>query len=614
MRRSGLPWLVAVLLAAIFAVRAAGPVAWEPSTHFLGNWHHPDCIGNHWLLVWVAERVGSGESLLHNDRYYHPFGDAPWLAGNGSEGFLYAPLHWLFGWPLAAGVYGLVILWWNGFAGYLLGRAGGAGPWGSLVVLAATGLSVYVMQEVNAGRFSQADIGFLLAALAAYLALLDRPRWTMAVFCGTAVAAASVLYWYHGVFFALAAGVLTMARLPRVPWRHLALAAGISLLWVGPILTLFLLNWELVPGTEELSWPRDMPQLDAIALGVPWMVQRGEHRGQATALVLVGLALWGLVRLVRGQSTHPRLDLGLLGVALVGWLLALGTQTPLYEWIYGLTPTLRRFWWPYRHVVLFQAAVALLAARSLGAVPGPAPLKAAVAVGLVPLCLLLQRDPIHLHYSSITPSPFHEGLAELPGEVLLGLPFTPQVANSQLPLAYQLWHGKKMLNGHAPWVRRVRPPAWDALLEDNSFLAALGDYERGRLDGTLSFQAADLEALSDLGLEVIWIDRELFPVRLHDCVRNLEGMLTELFGEPALAESRRAAWLVSDWTGVTTLDAPIWHWPDRLRQGGNDTPLLSRLPENSFFQAAMVAHRGPPPGERDRARQEPPRPAEGPTR
>ncbi len=614
MRRPSLPWLVAVSLAAVFAVRAAGPVAVDPTTHFLGSWHHPDCIGNHWLLVWVAERLGSGEALLHNDNYYHPFGDAPWLAGNGSEGFLYAPFHWIFGWPLAAGLYGLVILWWNGFAGYLLGRAVGAGPWGSLVVLAATGVSVYVMQELNAARFSQADIGFLLAALAAYLALLDRPRWILSVFCGAAVAAASALYWYHGVFFGLAAGVLTLARIPRVPWRHVLGAAVIALVGVGPLLAVFLTNWQLVPGTEELTWPRDMPQLDAVALGLPWMVQKGEHRGLATALVLVALALWGGVRLALGRSSHPRLELGLWGLALVSWLLALGSQTPVYEGLYGLTSTLRRFWWPYRHVVLFQAAVALLAARSLASLPGPGALKALVTVGLVPLCLLLQRDPIHLHYTSITPSPFHEALGELPGEVLLGLPFSPQVANSQLPLAYQLWHGKKMINGHAPWVSRVRPPAWDVLLEENSFLQALADYERGLSGPTLSFQARDLADLRADGLSIIWIDRELFPVRLHDCVRNLETLLTELFGEPVLEESRRAAWLVANWTGTTTVEAPAWEWPEKLRRGGNDTPLLSRLPENSFFQAAMVEVRGPPPGARDRVPQGPPRPEEGPTR
>jgi hypothetical protein len=309
------------------------------------------------------------------------------------------------------------------------------------------------------------------------------------------------------------------------------------------------------------------------------------------------LAGWTVARWVRGRSENPRLEAGLIGVAVLGWLLALGTVTPLYEGLYGLHATLRRFWWPYRHVLLFQAATALLAARALSSLPGPKLILTGVAVALVPLCLLLQKDPIHLHYTRIIDSPFHQRLGELPGEVLLGLPFTPQVANSQLPLIYQLWHGKKMINGHAPWVSRVRPQAWDDRIRDNGFLAALAAYERGDLRSEfLSFSAADLQQLRTEGLDTIWLDRELFAVRLSDPWQGLQVILTALFGEPVLAEEGRAAWALSNWTGETSVPAPVWTWPAKLRRGGRDTPLMSRLPTNSFLKAAMVADRGPPPG------------------
>ena len=41
-----------------------GPVIWEPTQYSVGGWGHPD-LGNHWLLVWVAEQLGSGASILH---------------------------------------------------------------------------------------------------------------------------------------------------------------------------------------------------------------------------------------------------------------------------------------------------------------------------------------------------------------------------------------------------------------------------------------------------------------------------------------------------------------------------------------------------------------------
>ena len=75
-----------VLLCLGLALGVAGPLALDPANRIAGDWRHPDCLGNHWLLVWVAEQIRSGGSLLHNDLYYWPFGDAPWLAGNGSEG------------------------------------------------------------------------------------------------------------------------------------------------------------------------------------------------------------------------------------------------------------------------------------------------------------------------------------------------------------------------------------------------------------------------------------------------------------------------------------------------------------------------------------------------
>ena len=79
-----------------------GPATLEPNSRLVGNWMHPDCLSNHWLLVWVAERTLGFESLLHNTAYYAPIGDAPWLAGNGSQGLFYSPFHALLSWPASS--------------------------------------------------------------------------------------------------------------------------------------------------------------------------------------------------------------------------------------------------------------------------------------------------------------------------------------------------------------------------------------------------------------------------------------------------------------------------------------------------------------------------------
>ena len=125
-RRGRLYAVGAAVLSLAAALATAWPAANAPRATILCIYGHPDCLSNQWLLVWVAEQITHGRSLLHNDRYYWPVGDSPWLAGNGNEGFPYAIWHLLFGWPMASNMHLLVILTLNGLAAYALARASGA--------------------------------------------------------------------------------------------------------------------------------------------------------------------------------------------------------------------------------------------------------------------------------------------------------------------------------------------------------------------------------------------------------------------------------------------------------------------------------------------------------
>ena len=156
--------IIALILA--LALWTMWPALSAPQDSMVCNWMHPDCISNHWLLVWVAEQMSEGQSILHNDRYYWPIGDAPVLAGNGSEGVLYTLVHGLLGWPAGATAYLTAILVLNGMGGWALGRAMGAKPWPALIPAAAAISSPYLLGELGAGRFSQVSIGWMLLTLA----------------------------------------------------------------------------------------------------------------------------------------------------------------------------------------------------------------------------------------------------------------------------------------------------------------------------------------------------------------------------------------------------------------------------------------------------------------
>jgi hypothetical protein len=577
-----------VLLCLGLALGVAGPLAFDPANRIAGDWRHPDCLGNHWLLVWVAEQVRSGGSLLHNDLYYWPFGDAPWLAGNGSDGFLYLPFHSLWGWPTAAGLYVTALLLCNGLAGYALGVASGAGRHASWVVAAATVCSLYAVLELSAGRFSQGNLTWLLLSLAALVRLLHAPGRGRAVASGALAAACAFFYLYYGFFLLLAGAAMLAihrARGQALPWKHLALAAGTGGALIAPLVWVMAHHWTTIPGSEEaypvamLTMDSIRPSLGILPRGTPVQVSSGQ------ALPILLLVLVWVVQRLRTRTSPTPTEWSMVGIALLGGWLALGPPAGLFTWIYGAAPPLERFWWPYRHVVLLGIGLSVLAARGLREVGGDRLLPALAATLLVPASLLLQGLPVVLKSSPLESSPpVYAELAGHDASVLLSVPFLPGTTGSQAPLAYQLFHGKTMLGGHAPWVDRVRPAAWDRWIQENSFLSALSRLESGRGPHTLTFQAADLQTLISKGLGLVVLDRSLIPVELRGLAETYTHVFGDLFGAPLHREQGVLVFDTGRWTGAVSVEEAGFLWPSLLERPGPNQVLGGRRPRNPVFQ------------------------------
>lgn len=585
--RRWLPHLLALALCLALALERLWSAALDPGQVIVCQWTHPDCLGNHWLLVWVAEQLRSGGSLLHNDAYYAPIGDAPWLAGNGSEGFLYLPFYLIWGWPKGASLLLIATLVGNGLAGYTLGRAAGAGPWAALVSAAALGSSVYAVQEMGAGRFSQADLIFLTLGFAGCVALLrGGRRWALS---GVALAIAAILYWYHGLFLVLALGALVLARgvaRAPVPAGSLARAGLLAVLLAGPVLAVYLHNWQLIPGTIEEPFPHPEAIGDALRPSLPFAVRDGRMVAQAMSAPVLALALYALVRLVHKRSDDRATDLGLLAVVVLFYWLALGPGGGLYEAVYGLAAPLRRFWWPHRHLAVVQLAAAALAARGAQALVGRfgAPVAVILALSVSP-ALRVAGDPTRVFQSPAKlPPAFYVELAAQPGELLLQLPFSPRAASTQTPLIYQLFHRKRTINGHAPWVDRVRPPAWDQLVAQNSFLAGLAAYEAGwPEERILRFDPKDLQTLIDQGFGLIVVDSEHFAFPLRPLADGYRDLLEQLFGPPVHRHKRAWAWSTAGWSGAAELTPKRWAWPAGLHPGNGTQPLSAMRPASPTF-------------------------------
>ncbi|MFN7147267.1 MAG: hypothetical protein ACK4YP_26100, partial [Myxococcota bacterium] len=385
-------------------------MASSPTDTILCNFVHPDCLSNHWLMVWVAEQVATGGSILHNDRYYWPVGDAPWLAGNGSEGFAYLPFHAAFGWPLGSNLYLVTVLALNGLAAFALARAAGASRVASLAAAPTAALLVYATHELGAGRFSQVSFFWLAFFLAAWLRFLRRPTVLGALGAAALLALASLFYWYYGLFGVLAGAILLLAHAPRddrPPLRALVVFSVAYLAAIAPLLWVFLRYWSSIPGTGEDVFPHPESVGDSTWPGIPFLVAGGRHAGRAlpfTTCALAGVAVIAALRRPADPDAlrRRRVTFALTAVAVVFAALMAGSLIPHgpYEWLYGLAGPLRRFWWPYRHVVVVNLALVTLAALGADALLRRLRPTARAEEGLalaisIPIHLPLQPAPLY---------------------------------------------------------------------------------------------------------------------------------------------------------------------------------------------------------------------------
>lgn len=608
------PWfLLAALLALAGAAAATWPAFSSPTDTLLCNYVHPDCLSNHWLLVWVAERLSAGESILWNDWYYWPVGDAPWLAGNGSEGIAYLPWHLLFGWPVASTIHLVLLLFLNGMSCYALSRAAGASPPAAVAAAPTGALLLYAIHELGAGRFTQVSACWLVFFLAAWLRFLADPGPRRAVVAALLFATTCLFYWYYGLFAAMAGALLWGARAigawmarrrgdpvatgdvspdeaapqetgdvrggvaggrspPAPNIGQLATFVVCALVATAPLLWVFLRHWSAIPGTTEAAFPHPESVGDSTWPKVPFFVSGGRHAGLALPFTTTVLAIPGLLR-----KEGRWIGLGLGAVALFFAALMAGALFPHgpYEWIYGLAGPLRRFWWPYRHVVVLNVALIALAARGAETLVRRRPWVGALLALSIPLQLELQGAPWHAHFTKAElPEPFYAALAEKPGDVLVEPPLSPEVAGGQAHLIYQLFHRKKLVAGHALWVERVRPDAWDDFVAANSFLTEMQKLERAELtDGVFRFDAADLEALRSRGVRVFVLNREYFPVAMRGLVDAYEDVFRGLFGPTTLQGKRQKAWDAAAWDGKTAeVRFEPFAWPKGIAPGG---PTLS---------------------------------------
>jgi len=577
--KSSLPWLAAAT--ALYAAAALFQLypAWLDLDHgVVGDWMHPDMISNHWLYRWLPEELTGGGSIVHNSRYYHPIGDGPWLAGNGSDAVPYTLVALWMDWPGSATAWVAILIVLNGLSGFALSRAAGASAAAALVGGLFLAWCPYVAFELGCARFAQGPLYWFAFFLACWIRLLDRPSWGRAAAAGALYSACAFMYWYYGLWAALFGAVLWAFR-PSVPalLRFLPFAVAGTV----PFLAVFLSHWAGIPGTVDEGFPHVL----AIESGLPVTFPLSSGTGALSTIVLpwllTGFALAGLRR------PWSALQRGLALAALLFYLLALGPHLLLpdgsdsglpapYLAAYGGVGLLRRFWWPYRHIAALTIALVPLAAlgveRVLRAAGEFKPHAVAALVALLPMELSARAANLGVVTSWWEEPEAYAELAEREGDVLLELPLSSQITRSQQSLSYQWVHGKTLANGHAMWVERVRPDAWDDWIAGHPLLDALHRQELGEEVGTVELDAASFEALEADGLRLITVSAEFFPGKLGDLAELHAQTLTALFGEPVHEQDALQVWDVASWTGVDSVAFESFAVPSEYvtQEGGID--------------------------------------------
>ena len=563
-----------MILSLALGIARLGNVFWHPKSFLVGGWSHPDNLGNHWLLVWVSEQLLHGKGILHNDRYYVPFGDYPWLAGNGSEGVLYLLFSWME-WPLGVVALILVIFLLSGMCTYLMSRALYIGAWQSLIPVSVVLSSPFLHRELSAGRFSQVDIAWLMGSIAGLLWLLRSANRFWIIWTGVFVACTGFFYWYYAFFFVLFAVISVLILGTRNHIQPIVKSAILSIICIAPIAWIYAENWGLIPGVSEDIFPSPDAFADSLNFTFAWFEPLGRTAGAVQSIpswifaIFAVIAVFQKNRSIESQQM-PKVVFMALMVFLLFWLLAYGPKLPIFEWVYGWAPPLRRFWWPSRHLIMVNIAMSILAGVGWQAICQKwlqdHQTKLWMSIGcavLIPFSFWLQGNrPFQALNSPVElPIEVYQDIADLEGDVLLTPPLSPKLAKSQAALLFQLFHHKRLLTGHALWVDRVRPTKWDDLIDNHVLLKAMQKFENGENPDPVVLSQGDLVSLWDLGVDWIVLDAELFLQSANPVLNGYVQVLTELFGAPILQKDHVWVFNSHTWTRQSTVSFPKWHWP-----------------------------------------------------
>lgn len=467
----------------LLAIVHTWPLVTDPGT--LSRNDNGDAQLNEWILAWVAHQLPYAPARLFNANIFYPAKDA--LAFSEPlivPAVLGMPLRWLGASPVF--VFNIVLILGfalTAFAAYVLVH-----DWTGDHAAGLIAGSVFAFNSHTLTRLAHVQgihaWGLPLALLAVDRVIV-RARVQDAVWLAVWMAGMAYTSGYLVVFGSVIVGLVVLVRIPEwwrrakqvVPVLGLAvLTASVASVPIylpyrrvaveqGLVRTLESVEQFSAPLTGYLAsagrfhyalWSKRLFN-EPIAVFFPGFV----------ALLLASIAVvWTL----SGRRTSfPQSDLAatryrvvaLIAVVVVGVVLSLGTQTPVYGWLFNVFPPVQGLRAPARFGNLFLLGVAALAGIGLATVGSrlPAPRARLLAIALVALVSLesLRAPFAYARFEGIPA--IYSLVRQTPGRVVLAeVPFYPPnlVFLNGTYVLNSTAHFKPLLNGYSGYI----PPSY----------------------------------------------------------------------------------------------------------------------------------------------------------
>jgi hypothetical protein len=457
-------------LCLLLAVLHTWPLATDPGT--LSRNDNGDAELNEWAMAWVAHQLPRAPLQLFDANIFYPERDTlayseplivPALMG--------APLYWAGLSPVF--VFNIVLMLGfalTAYAGYAVVR-----EWTGDRIAALAAGSAFAFNSHTLTRIAHIQgihaWGLPLALLAADR-LVVHARWRDAGWLALWMAAMAYTSGYLVVFGAILVGVVVLARaadwLPRAlpVIARFAFATALAALMIVPVY----LPYRRLEQTMGMKRSLDtVAEFSATPLGYLASGSRihFETWSQAFArnpvdfffpgAVVIALSLAAIAWSWRGGGLSRRRAVMLVVLAVTGFVLSLGVQTPIYSWLYYAFPPMQGLRAAARFGNLFLLAVACLAGIGVAALrarlsPGRAAVVAAVLVVLINLEAL--RAPLYYTRFEGVPGIYSLLATEPDPVVLVEVPFWPASAVFENGgyLVNATVHWRPLMNGYSGYV------------------------------------------------------------------------------------------------------------------------------------------------------------------